>query len=80
MDKTSILFTTTTSDIADNQTAQKQPQSASEPTKQAGSNSPQKGANNPKIAPNPINEEEFDLRKAVIYAEILTPKFKDEDF
>ena len=80
MDKTSIFFTTTTSDIADKQTPQKQPQSASEPTKQTGSNSPQKGANNPKIAPNPIDEEDFDLRKAVIYAEILTPKFKDEDF
>ena len=34
----------------------------------------------PKIEPNIIDEDEFDLRKAVIYAEIMTPKFKDEEF
>lgn len=49
-------------------------------TQATPANPPQKAANNPKIAPNPIDEDEFDLRKAVIYAEILTPKFKNEEF
>ena len=41
---------------------------------------PKKPVNTPKIEPNTIDEDEFDLRKAVIYAEIMTPKFKDEEF
>ena len=41
---------------------------------------PKTAVNTPKTAPNTIDEEEFDLRKAVIYSEILTPKFNDEDF
>ena len=49
-------------------------------TQAAPANTPQKAANSPKIAPNPIDEDEFDLRKAVIYTEILTPKFKNEEF
>ena len=34
----------------------------------------------PKTAQTGSEEEEFDLRKAVVYSEILTPKFKEEDF
>lgn len=49
-------------------------------TQATPANTPQKAANSPKIAPNPIDEDEFDLRKAVIYTEILTPKFKNEEF
>lgn len=41
---------------------------------------PKKPVNTPKIEPNTIDADEFDLRKAVIYAEIMTPKFKDEEF
>ena len=41
---------------------------------------PKKAVNSPKIAPIEENDTEFDLRKAVIYAEILTPKFKNEEF
>lgn len=35
--------------------------------------------NTPKTAPNEADEDRFDLEKAVIYSEILTPKFKSED-
>jgi hypothetical protein len=41
---------------------------------------PKKAVNSPKIVPIEENDTEFDLRKAVIYAEILTPKFKNEEF
>lgn len=34
----------------------------------------------PKTAQTGSEEEEFDLRKAVVHSEILTPKFKEEDF
>ena len=34
----------------------------------------------PKTAQASSEEKEFDLRKAVVYSEILTPKFKEEDF
>ena len=34
----------------------------------------------PKNTQKSSDEEEFDLRKAVVYSEILTPKFKEEDF
>ena len=37
-------------------------------------------ANSPKSIQNSTEEEEFDLKKAVVYSEILTPKFKEEDF
>ena len=37
-------------------------------------------ANSPKSTQNSTEEEEFDLKKAVVYSEILTPKFKKEDF
>lgn len=37
-------------------------------------------ANSPKSTQNSTEEEEFDLKKAVVYSEILTPKFKEEDF
>lgn len=43
-------------------------------------NTPKTAVNNPKITRKSTTEDEFDLRKAVIYSEILTPKFKDEDF
>ena len=43
-------------------------------------NSPKKPVNTPKIDSNPTDGTEFDLRKAVIYAELMTPKFKDEEF
>ena len=43
-------------------------------------NSPKKPVNTPIIDSNPANDIEFDLRKAVIYSEIMTPKFKDEEF
>ena len=46
----------------------------------ASANTPKKPVNTPTIEPNPTIEDEFDLRKAVIYAEIMTPKFKDEEF
>ena len=40
-----------------------------------------KSANNaPKTQSNSTDEDSFDLRKAVIYSEILNPKFKEEDF
>ena len=40
-----------------------------------------KSANNtPKTQSNGTDEDSFDLRKAVIYSEILNPKFKEEDF
>ncbi len=43
-------------------------------------NTPKTAVNSPKISRKSTTEDEFDLRKAVIYSEILTPKFKDEDF
>ena len=43
-------------------------------------NSSKKPVNTPKIDLNPTDDIEFDLRKAVIYAELMTPKFKDEEF
>lgn len=43
-------------------------------------NSSKKPVNTPKIDSNPTDDIEFDLRKAVIYAELMTPKFKDEEF
>ena len=43
-------------------------------------NTPKTAVNSPKITRKSTTEDEFDLRKAVIYSEILTPKFKDEDF
>ena len=36
--------------------------------------------NTPKTASDSEDDTTFDLRKAVIYSEILTPKFKEEDF
>ena len=36
--------------------------------------------NTPKTASDCEDDTTFDLRKAVIYSEILTPKFKEEDF
>ena len=41
---------------------------------------PQGQNNAPKTDSNEQDDNSFDLRKAVIYSEILTPKFKDEDF
>lgn len=43
-------------------------------------NSPKKSISTPKIAPKQSDEDAFDLKKAVIYSEILTPKYKDEEF
>lgn len=40
----------------------------------------QKVNNAPKNASKDEGDTEFNLRKAVIYSEILTPKFKEEDF
>ena len=40
----------------------------------------QKANNTPKNASKDEDDAEFNLRKAVIYSEILTPKFKEEDF
>ncbi len=40
-------------------------------------NSPKTSKNNPKIEPKPQNESQFDLKQAVIYSEILEPKFKE---
>lgn len=40
----------------------------------------QKANNTPKNTSKDEDDTEFDLRKAVIYSEILTPKFKEEDF
>ena len=60
-------------------TTPKKTQQATNPLTQTPKG-PKTPANTPKTAPNTINEEEFDLRKAVIYSEILSPKFKDEDF
>lgn len=41
---------------------------------------PQRAKNATKIASNDDDDTTFDLKKAVIYSEILTPKFKEEDF
>lgn len=41
---------------------------------------PKSKAKAPKIQPNRADEDEFDLRKAVVYSEILRPKFKDYEF
>lgn len=41
---------------------------------------PKKAVDSPKIDSKTLAEDEFDLAKAVVYSEILTPKFKDEDF
>lgn len=41
---------------------------------------PKKAKNGAKINSDDSDENTFDLRKAVIYSEILTPKFKDEEF
>ena len=43
-------------------------------------NTPKKAVNSPKIDSIAEDDTEFDLRKAVIYAEILAPKFKSEEF
>lgn len=40
----------------------------------------QKATNKAKTAPKIEEEDEFDLKKAVVYSEILTPKFKDDNF
>ena len=45
-----------------------------------GDNSPKTPVNSPKTAPNTILGEDFDLAKAVLYSEILTPKFKNDEF
>lgn len=60
------------------------PQRASKPkrvkTQAKATNTSKKPANSPKIDLNTEDNKDFDLRQAVIYAEILRPKFKDEEF
>ncbi|MBQ7310736.1 MAG: hypothetical protein IJW88_04325 [Alistipes sp.] len=51
-----------------------------QPTTHNGVIDPQRQNNAPKTDSNEQDDNSFDLRKAVIYSEILTPKFKDEDF
>lgn len=36
-------------------------------------------SNRPKMEQNRADESEFDLKKAVVYSEILRPKFKDDE-
>ncbi len=38
---------------------------------------PQTSANEPNTAPKEGNDIDFDLKKAVVYSEILHPKYKD---
>ena len=60
-------------------TATKTPMTKSSTPAQS-TKSRQKANNTPKNASKDEDNTEFDLRKAVIYSEILTPKFKEEDF
>ena len=60
-------------------TATKTPMTKSSTPAQS-TTSRQKVNNTPKNASNDEDDTEFNLRKAVIYSEILTPKFKEEDF
>jgi hypothetical protein len=60
-------------------TATKTPMTKSSTPAQS-TTSRQKTNNTPKNASKDEDDTEFDLRKAVIYSEILTPKFKDQDF
>lgn len=60
-------------------TATKTPMTKSSTPAQS-TTSRQKANNTPKNASKDEDETVFDLRKAVIYSEILTPKFKEEDF
>ena len=48
--------------------------------KKVATTTPKKAKNGAKISSNDSDENTFDLRKAVIYSEILPPKFKDEEF
>lgn len=48
--------------------------------KKVAATTPKKAKNGAKITSNDSDENTFDLKKAVIYSEILTPKFKDEEF
>ena len=48
--------------------------------KKVATTTPKKAKNGAKINSDDSDENTFDLRKAVIYSEILTPKFKDEEF
>lgn len=48
--------------------------------KKVATTTPKKAENKAKINSDDSDENTFDLRKAVIYSEILTPKFKDEEF
>ncbi|MBQ4503579.1 MAG: hypothetical protein II986_07925 [Alistipes sp.] len=48
--------------------------------KKVATTTPKKAENKTKINSDDSDENTFDLRKAVIYSEILTPKFKDEEF
>lgn len=60
-------------------TATKTPMTKSSTPAQS-TTSRQKTNNTPKNASKDEDDTEFNLRKAVIYSEILTPKFKEEDF
>jgi hypothetical protein len=60
-------------------TATKTPMTKSSTPAQS-TTSRQKVNNTPKNASKDEDDTKFDLRKAVIYSEILTPKFKKEDF
>ena len=60
-------------------TATKTPMTKSSTPAQS-TTSRQKANNTPKNASKDEDDTEFNLRKAVIYSEILTPKFKEEDF
>lgn len=60
-------------------TATKTPMTKSSTPAQS-TTSRQKANNTPKNTSKDEDDTEFDLRKAVIYSEILTPKFKEEDF
>lgn len=42
-------------------------------------NAPKSHSNRPKMEQNRADESEFDLKKAVVYSEILRPKFKDDE-
>ena len=57
--------------------------SAQTKTKKAATidqNSTQTANNTPNNDSNEATQEVFDLRKAVVYSEILSPKFKEEEY
>ena len=76
------FLTTELSVSAEPARAKKQPASGKHAQKEANTAQPTASSHGKKTAKKPQAAEQqadFDLRKAVIYSEILTPKFKDYD-